>query len=376
MHTKIRFVLLLIIPVLTASEIYSVEIAKDKLKISDKSEEYIPYISNYPLNKTNEKIQNVILSIHSSNYDAYLVYNNTMELINKYNLADSVLVISPQFLIEKYVGSINSPNLVYWRALPFWGSSGAKVTPDGAEFRMSAYTILENIIVSLCEKKTFPNLRSIVILGHSGGGQLVNRFAASNTVEDTSAKSAGIKIKYIVMNPSSYVYFSPQRPVKGSRKLFATPDANTGYDDYGYGLANLYAYHRHKGLSAEKMRQQYQKRNVIYMLGTKDTTPKGMSITPAAMLQGENRLKRGLSYYGYLIDEFGPQIKEYQKLVIVPNVGHSGKNMMLSPRGAINIIDDFVAKPNISTIRPVSDFVSESQLPEEDEKSNGNSADN
>jgi pimeloyl-ACP methyl ester carboxylesterase len=366
---KKRITLLLAFYLLAVSEIYAVEIAKQRLKVSNE-QEYIPFISNFSIDTKNEKIKNVILAIHSSNYDAYLSYNDAMRLIKRYELPDSVLVISPQFLTEKHVADINSSNLVYWTTLPFWGSSIAKITPNGMEYRLSSYTILENIIVSLCEKKIFPNLQSIVVLGHSAGGQLVNRFAASNTVEDTAATPVGVKIKYVVMNPSSYVYFSPKRPVKNSRKLFTIPAADATYDDYGCGLKKLYAYHRNKGLTAEKIRQQYKNRNVIYMLGNQDTNSKALSITPAAMLQGENRLIRGLNYYNHLIDEFGQMIKKNQKLVIIPGVGHSARRMMLSSRGAANILGGFIDMPKNMNAKSYPDALLYSGEDENEEESN------
>jgi hypothetical protein len=335
---------------LTCAAACGVEIVTGRLKISTGSDNYIPYISNYPLDVTNSKIRHVILAIHSSNYDAGMVYDKVLALLEKYSLTDSVLVIAPQFLIRDHISNVRSQGLVYWQVYPFWGSSMAKVTPDGKDFRISAYTILENIISEVCEKTDFTNLESIVILGHSAGSQLVNRFAASNTVEDEVARPAAIKITYVVMNPSSYVYLSPKRSVRGSRKRFAVPDEkviakNPEYNNYGYGLDNLYAYHRSKGLTAEKIREQYQRRRVIYVMGREDTeteTDKSMSKHPSAMLQGKNRLQRGRIYYGHLIDEFGQDIENKHKFVHIRDVGHSGEKIILSPMGAKHIIGDFV----------------------------------
>lgn len=345
------FPVLFIIWLLSACIVASgVEIVSGRLKVSADSDNYIPYISNYPLDVPNSRIRHIILAIHSSNYDARMVYGNVLALLEKYSLADSVLIIAPQFLIRDHISNVSSHSLVYWEVYPFWGSSMTRVTPDDKDLRISAYTILENIISGVCERTDFTNLESIVILGHSAGGQLVNRFAASNTVEDETARPAAIKITYIVMNPSSYVYLSPKRSVRGSRKRFAVPNdkliaKNPKYNNYGYGLDNLYEYHRDKGLTAEKIREQYRSRRVIYVMGREDTeteTDKSMSKHPSAMLQGKNRLQRGRIYYGHLIDEFGEGIKKNHKFVHIRDVGHSGEKMILSPMGAKHIIGDFV----------------------------------
>jgi hypothetical protein len=335
---------------LTGAGAYSVEIVRGRLKVSTESNNYIPYISNHPLEVENDKIRHVIFAIHSSNHDARMVYDSVTALLDKYDLTDSGLIIAPQFLVGEHVLGISSGNMVYWDVSPFWGSSMARATPNGEDFRISAYTILENLISQLCEKSKFANIESIVILGHSAGGQFVNRFAASNTVEDEAARPAGIAIKYVVMNPSSYVYFSRKRSVRGSRKRFAIPDEkviakNPAYNSYKYGLDNLYAYHRHKGLTAQKIREQYQRRHVVYVMGREDTeteTDKSLSKHPSAMLQGKNRLQRGRIYYGHLIDEFGEDIKKNHKFVHIRDVGHSGREMILSPMGAKHIMGDFI----------------------------------
>lgn len=317
----------------------ALEIPKSRLKIQNANDCYIPYISNYPLNKKNDDIRHVILAIHSSNYDAIMVYNDCMELVYAHNLNKSTLVIAPQFLREKHLKNNTEENLLFWKVYPFWGSSISTTKSAGENLKISAYSILSEIIADLCSKTTSPNIQKITILGHSAGGQFVNRFAASNTVEFDVVRPAGIQCKYVVMNPSSYVYFSPKRPVNGSVRNFSIPspdvvEKHPGYNNYGYGLDKLYLYHRKNGLTSEKIRQMYPQRNVVYLLGKKDCkADPSMSVHPHAMLEGKNRLERGRIYYGHLVDEFGPDIRKNQRIVLVPNVGHSGKNMILSERG-------------------------------------------
>lgn len=323
-----------------AALVHAVEIPQPRLKIQDTNDCYIPYISNHPLYQRNDDIQHVILAIHSANHDAIMAYNDCMELINSHgNLNKSTLVIAPQFLMEKHIKSSTDKNLLFWKVSPFWGSSISTTKSAGKDLRISAYSILVQLISSICSRTTFPNVQRLTILGHSAGGQLVNRFAASNTVEFDVVRPAGVHCRYIVMNPSSYVYFSPKRSVNGSIRNFSVPppkviENHPGYNNYGYGLDKLYSYHRKEGLTAEKIRQRYPQRNVIYLLGEKDChSDSSMSVHPHAMLEGENRLERGKIYYGHLIDEFGPSIKNTQRMVIIPKVGHSGREMMLSKRG-------------------------------------------
>ncbi len=328
-----------------AAHLYALEVPKTRLPVIGCNDCCIPYLASYPLDRKNSSIEHVILAIHSSNYDARMVFNDCLSLLKSQSGAESrTLIIAPQFLIKEHAKDINDPNLLFWEVDPFRGSSVSTTAGSGTDLGISAFTILEDIISRVATKETFPNVKRITILGHSAGGQLVNRFAASNTIEFDAVRPAGIKCRYIVMNPSSYVYLSPKRYVEGSEGVFAVPTPeqvkdNPGYNQYGYGLEKLYVYHRAKGLTAEKIRQMYPKRNIIYMLGEKDYAPdESMSTNPSAMLQGRNRLERGRIYYMHLIDEFGPEIKKTQKLVIVPQAGHSGRQMALSEQGRLHIL--------------------------------------
>lgn len=345
--SKVKIVLLMLtigLAVSVRSE--ALEVPQARLSVPGCNDCYIPYLANYPLDENNDKIEHVILANHSSSYDARMVFNDCLSLLKFQSGAESrTLIVAPQFLTKEFVKDINDPNLLFWKVDPFRGSAFSTTAGSGKDMKISAYAILEDIVLRVATKKTFPNVKRITILGHSAGGQLVNRFAASNTVEFDVLRPAGIKCRYIVMNPSSYVYMNPKRYVEGSEGIFAVPKPEeikkdeTGYNEYGYGLEKLYVYHKAKGLTAEKIRQMYPKRNVIYMLGEKDCVPDAaMSINPSAMLQGRNRLERGRIYFRHLIDEFGPEIKETQKLVIVPQAGHSGKQMILSEQGRVHIL--------------------------------------
>ena len=64
-------------------------------------------------------------------------------------------------------------------------------------------------------------MKTVIVAGHSGGRQLVQRYAVAGRGDGALVK-AGIHVRYVVANPSSYVYFSPERP---AGEGFATFDA-------------------------------------------------------------------------------------------------------------------------------------------------------
>ena len=55
---------------------------------------------------------------------------------------------------------------------------------------------------TLADRSRQPNLRTVVLAGFSGGGQLVQRYAAVGRVGDTLA-NRGIALRYVVGSPSS-----------------------------------------------------------------------------------------------------------------------------------------------------------------------------
>jgi hypothetical protein len=66
----------------------------------------------------------------------------------------------------------------------------------------------------LADRSLFPNLKAVVLAGHSGGGQLVQRYAVVGKAA-AALTSTGIHLRYVVANPSSYLYFSDERPSRG-----------------------------------------------------------------------------------------------------------------------------------------------------------------
>lgn len=319
----------------------AVEIPKDRLAVNASRPCEIPYLSNHPLDIDNLAITHVIIAIHSSNYDAHLVFDNTTDLL-KARMANSTLVISPQFLTNEHVHNINEPNLLYWTTYPYWGSSKSRVIDDAEDMRISAYNILEDLIRQLAQGDRFPNLKHITVLGHSAGGMMTHRFALSNTVDHKDI-IGDIDIKYVVMNPSSYVYLNGERPVGKNGSLAIPSDEQINkvpnYNQYGYGLDELYAFHRAKNLTANLIIENYQQRRVIYLIGREDNKQdETLSRKGPAMLQGENRFERARFYRSHLQAVYGSSIGDSHVFRIVPGVGHNGRKMMHSAIGRNTIL--------------------------------------
>ncbi len=290
----------------------------------------IPYATNLTIDQDHPEVTEMILAIHSSSYNPDYYLDNTLLLLRSQpQRMKKTLIFAPALYRQD---KTTLTDIVTWRNAPFWGTSRALY--KGRKIRLSAYEILDHILTSIMTSGHFPNLDNIMVLGHSAGGQLVNRYAACNTIEDTVAINHHVSMRYLVMAPSSYVYMDGKRISRSDPTTFIFPfNAYKKYNDWGYGLEHLYSYHKRHHITAEMIRLQYRYRRVLYLVGDQDTTDAALSKTKSAMLEGGNRLERLKIYYQHLQNHYGKEISTYHTMAIIKGVGHSSRKLMLSEEG-------------------------------------------
>ena len=182
---------------------------------------------------------------------------------------------------------------------------------------------MDEMLRKLARKDVFPNLKTIVIAGHSAGGQYVARYQMANQVHD----ALGVPVTYIVSNPSSYAYLDATRPNAAGDDFRAFTDARncTTFDQWPYGLQNRAGYAAK--LSEEQLKKQLAARSTIYLLGELDTTPlAGFDGSCPAMAQGANRWLRGQAFAKYVQQKFGAQ----HQVTPVPLCGHNARCIFTS----------------------------------------------
>ena len=278
------------------------------------------YYRNHPLSVANEKIKRAFIIIHgiSRNADDYYLYG--YEATQLARATDETIIMAPNFYIEE---DQPDENIIYWENSERW--KRGDLSSDNFEEKISSYAVMDLMLEQLNDKAKFPNLQEVFILGHSAGGQYVQRYAASSTFDPLLAAP----IRYIPSNLSSFVYLDEKR-LAGSDKLdeFAIPQTDCiGYDEYKYGLKDLNLYLTSTG--ATRIQEQYEKRDVVYLLGAEDSDPLDpiLDVTCQAMLQGGNRLERGLIYFNYLEEYYGQAV---HRLVLVAGVDHNGRGIITS----------------------------------------------
>jgi hypothetical protein len=175
-------------------------------------------------------------------------------------------------------------------------------------------------------------MQRVVIIGHSSGGQFVNRYAAGGA----GCPDPAVAVRYVVMNPSSYLYLSALRPSASGE--FETPgaaDTCPEYDEYKYGLHDLNSYMA--GVGVEAIRENLFTRDTYYLAGEEDTSNDGnLDVTCSGILQGENRFERFRGYRSYagLFAEWTGSI-----FLSVPDVGHSSSRMLMSDAARSLVFD-------------------------------------
>jgi hypothetical protein len=141
----------------------------------------------------------------------------------------------------------------------------------------------------------------------------------------------GVGVRYVVANPSSYAYFSLERPVASI--VASCP----GYNDWKYGMASRPPYLATRDPAV--LEQGYVARRVIYLLGTADINPNHPALDKSCMAeaQGPSRYARGHAYAATM------QARDHgtpnHSLWDVAGVGHDGDKMLTSACGLAALFD-------------------------------------
>ena len=238
----------------------------------------------------------------------------------------STLLIAPQFLNEEDARAHKLPATVLRWHHAKW-EAGEPATKPAA---ISSYDAIDAILARLSDRTLFPNLRKIVLAGHSGGGQIVQRYAVAGR-QIAAVENAGIALRYVAANPSSYVYFDDYRPVAGAQN--GCKEFNT----WKYGLRHAPPYLGSP--SATALETAYISRRVTYLLGTADDDPNGPDIDRdcAAEAQGPTRLRRGANYFKYLQSRHASGLEH--RVLLVPGVAHNARRMFTSTCGIDSLFE-------------------------------------
>ncbi len=321
----------------------------------------IPYLTNRDLTVPNNDISSAVVVIHGNNRNADVYFENmSTAAAMRPGVTNTTVIVAPQFLTEEDIDFHNlDEEHLYWTS-GGWksGSNSRDEATNPRPERIPSYAVLDSLMIQIATN--FPNLRSLIFTGHSAGGQVATRYAATSLIFETLRDQFQVCAKFIVANPSSYVYMDERRIVDGTTNQFAAPDASDclDYNEWKYGLSDLFTYPSNTG--ATKIRNLLKSRRVVYLLGEDDNNPNSSSLDTScpAMLQGKHRLERGVIYFNHLQDYYGEEILEFQSLDTVPDAGHSNLEMYTSDIGLFHLFESFPTSCEkvVSTSNPLLEF--------------------
>src|ERR1035437_6070314 len=303
----------------------------------------------YPLDVPNPQITRALIVIHGAQRDADNYFRTALAAAFLGGALDDTLVIAPRLasrttspppppppasrggalddtlvIAPRLASSTGScrdqlaPNEVSWSCTgDSWRSGGTATNHE----KLTSFDFTDEILRKLAKKDVFPNLKAIVVSGHSAGGQYVDRYAMANTVHD----NLGVPVTYVVSNPSSYAYLDTTRPHADGSDFRAFTDGRncTTFNQWPYGLE-----HRTGGYTArqtdDQLKKQLAARPVTYLLGEIDILPLGgFDASCPAMAQGPTRLARGQAFSKYVNQKFGAR----HVLTVIPLCGHNARCM-------------------------------------------------
>lgn len=303
----------------------------------------IPYCSNKSLSSSNEEIERLVVVVQGASRNAEGYFQSMVDAAQNAGTEDRTLIVAPHFLIDDDLsGSLRSTGL-YWSSSGWKAGDPSQSDPYPRPWDISSFGVIDVLIEQISDQGLFPNLTEIVVAGHSAGAQFVNRYAAGTDIQAQTLNS-GIKYRFVVANPSSYLYLSDYRPQPGRLDSFRQLTRSerrtcSNYNRYKYGTTHLNEYMSLAG--ASRLRQRYASREVVYLLGNQDTdrTDPLLDTTCAAIWQGPDRFTRGVAYYNYLAHLFGASIHERHVKSVVPGVGHDSGDMFDSKAGHRYLFD-------------------------------------
>jgi len=289
---------------------------------------------SYSLDVRNDRVQRALIMVHGTNRNADHYFETALAAAFLAGALDDTVIIAPHMIDATDKAE---PNEIVWESS--WRVGG----PARSNPALSSFDFVDEILRKLANKSMFPNMRSIVVAGHSAGGQFANRYEMTNVVHDT----LGVRVTYVVANPSSYAWPDATRPLaQGDADPVAAKDAwnqrdetplppHTAYtfgpfeatkapsfNRWPAGLANRTGY---VGKATdEQIKKQLVERPTTYLLGQVDTLPLGgFDSSATAMAQGPTRRARGEAFFKYITDTLGAK----QTLIVVPECGHNDRCM-------------------------------------------------
>ncbi len=287
---------------------------------------YLPVFSSHSLADGDPRVRRGLVVVHGNNRNPDTYFETGVVAVAEGGESGLTAIVAPHFQTLDDGPDFDEP---YWSS-PGW-KRGNLSQSAGPLPRVSSYAALDSIARLLLDAGRFPLISEVVVTGHSAGGQVLHRYAATSRVEDSARN--GVRFRYVVANPSTYLYLGPERD--DGQGDFSVPDFSLApggpcddYDEWHYGLEDRNSYAG--ALEADSIRGLLARRDVRILIGDADTLSASLDQSCGANRQGANRYVRGRTIVRFMDARYGGH---RHVEMIVPGVGHSSRSMWTSRVG-------------------------------------------
>ncbi|KAG7451784.1 uncharacterized protein BT62DRAFT_1071005 [Guyanagaster necrorhizus] len=230
---------------------------------------------------------------------------------------EEISILAPCFFDENDLkaGAARQGQLL-WPTTRTWMGGHRNVGPISIS-NYSSFDALDTLVGYYMDKNLYPNLKVVVVAGHSAGGQMSQRYAALRKSTENDDR-----LHFWIANPGSLLWLTTDRPF---------PDGTCDYDRYKFGLASGFPRYATDALvlGREGIIERYKGRKVSYAWGLNDHGNTDRRCP--AMTQGSTHVQRGKKFVAML--EHMGDIPKLTTVDWIPSVGHSTERMMSSDVG-------------------------------------------
>lgn len=291
----------------SASEVSKVEVADGK---------HITCHLSHALFQPNPEVRHAVVVIHGVLRNSAPYFERMASAVALSGLTRETIVLAPGIRIKEDAAD----DEYFWSA---GGWSKGDIAFNGRDkTKISSFDAVDRLLAILADKTNFPALKTVAVIGHSAGGQFVNRYASAAILPDGSE----IDFRFIILNPSSYMYPDDRRLHEGNlvgAELLSSSFPN--YNDYRYGTEKLNSAMRRVGV--ERIREQLFTRRCYYFAGSNDVKISMLDTQPGAMVQGQHRFARFCSYRDFVVAHEDARWWKNSQFMSVEGVNHDSKQM-------------------------------------------------
>lgn len=278
--------------------------------------------ANADLYNPPSSIERAVVILHGVQRDGDQYFNTGRTLLGNAQLQNTLL-LAPNFLTPTDSGI--SDDMPLWPRDKWMHGIESQYGHKG----IPAFQVLDDLVAYLSDRQRYPALKEIVMVSHSAGAQLMQRYAVVNDL-DGGLKAHGLSIRYVVASPSSYVYFEESRLQDGVFKPVVTVMCPS-YSRYRYGLDGAPTYLLKQHLTSRQVFARYAARDITYLVGAQDNNPTSRVLDSScgAGYQGATRLERQLNYVSYeqfLSGQWQIPLRHTQHTI--PGIGHNAARLL------------------------------------------------